>query len=390
MEGPARLGLGGNVFQQSDLPELPELPDPEEVAAALMAITDGAVEALDDLTAERASDGVEGALLALSAALDRLGQQLPSSAVGCEVVAGVLSPRLSADNSSAQCITREEVAAGIQAVAAMLADLRATLLGVTRGEIEDIVEAGLPLARIAVAAARASALRVQQTLSRQRRGSTVIIEDLDAVSSAHCGDGCMAEPTGTGCSINLVPKRRYLWQPIWPRFRQGASSTWKRLAADPHSFLPLHRRQLLILALLPLLGPPVCFCALWVGTWVMLVDAVLQRAYAWKGPVVEDALDTLRQAVRFWSLALRVALRQIKRLIYKQASRLLTKQNLAELQEGCARHLRRVSEDPVGSSKAFAMNAVDKARWIMEKLPQWYAMLPKLSILISSMTVAAS
>merc|ERR1711879_679940 len=102
---------------------------------------------------------------------------------------------------------------------------------------------------------------------------------------------------------------------------------------------------------------------------------------AWKGPVVEDALDALVQACRFWLLALRVAARQLQRLVRSQASRLLTREKLAELRKDCIRCLRAVSGDPVGSSKVFASHAVSSARWIGKKLPQWYANLPRFSVL---------
>lgn len=381
MVGPWRLGTVDSAGKAGDLCEL---PDPEEVAKALVAITDGAAEALDNITEQEASNGVQAALSALAAALERLGKRLPIGTDGCEAVAEVLSAQsLNAKSaplhahSCANEVSREEVRAGIQAVAAMLVDLRATLLSVSRGEIEEIVEAGLPLARLAVSAARASALRLQKSAVGCRPMSTVVIEDLDTSGPDSCAQ--MGESCGSDCPVSVFPKRRYLWQPLWPRLRRRAWPTLQRLV------VPSKRRHYLLLALFPLLGLPVLcciICMLWAAPWLLLADAFLQRAYAWKGAAVEDALDTARQAIRFWLLAFRLAARQLQRLVRHQASRLLTVEHLSELRDNCLKLMRTVGRDPIGSSKALAGHAVNSARWVGQKLPEWYTRVPRLSDLV--------
>jgi len=312
----------------------------------------------------------------LADVLDRLGQQLPSSPESCEAVAEVLSAQTvdrDAVGPPAPVLSREEVRAGIEAVAAMLTDLRAALLGVSRSEVEEMVEAGLPLARLAVSAARASALRLQNATVELRQKSTVIIEDLDDPRS------CL-QPSDIDCSISVLPKRRYLWQPLWPK-RHGALARLRKLTTKPETCLPATalRRPLLTVALALMIVPPLLCCSFWVGPWVILGDAVLQRAYAWKGQVVEDVLETAARALRFWLLAVRLFARQLRRFLRHQTSRFLRDYSFSDLRSGLLRCLQAFGRDPLGSLKAFVASVVSSMRWIFRKLPQWYACLPRLS-----------
>merc|ERR1712176_861154 len=137
--------------------------------------------------------------------------------------------------------TKDEVAAGIETVACMLADLKSSLLSVSRSEVEEMVEAGLPLARLLVSGTLASALRLQHAVKLRHR-STVVIEDLDATST---GSSCL-QSSDSSCSISVCPKRRYLRQPLWPWLRQVAWPWLRELTTRPSG--PARRRPLLALA----------------------------------------------------------------------------------------------------------------------------------------------
>lgn len=383
-----RRVVTSDVAQDNETPklfDLADMPDPEEVSAALVRITDCAAEALENLSEERASDGIEAALGALADVLDRLGHQLPSSPEGCDVVAEVLSAQtVEADPSGdasappSPAVTREEVRAGIEAVAAMLADLRAALLGVSRSDVEEIVEAGLPLARLAVSAARASALRLQNATVDSRQKSTVIIEDLDDPRSD-------LQPSGRDCSVKVLPKRRYLWQPLWPQLRHGAYARFRQLTTKPEDCLPAtaRKRPLLTLVLISMVAPPMLCCSFLVGPWVILADVLLQRVYAWKGQVVEDVLETAARALWFWLLAARLFAKQLRRFLRHQTSRLFRDYSFADLRNNFLRCVRAFGRDPLGSLQSLVTDVVSSVRWILKKLPQWYAYLPRLSDLMS-------
>lgn len=136
-------------------------------------------------------------------------------------------------------------------------------------------------------------------------------------------------------------------------------------------------RPLLFLTLAVLFGPTLFWVTLLVGPWLLLLDALLQKAYAWKGPALENALDTTAQAVWLWLLAVRLGIRHFGRFLQREAERLLEGRSLGDI-------CRQWWRDPITTSQALLEIAAGAVRWLCAKVPQWFALLPRLSSLVSA------
>jgi len=346
------------------------LPDLEELAGVMVKAADGLSLALSQLSEDNVSDGIEASLQSLAALLDQLAERLPLRQEDCEALAQALEAASAARHGCSpeepcccgegvRRISREEALMGIRAIAAVMLDVRTSLHGISKDEIREIVEAGLPLARMFASAAQRSAAHVQQRVIRQK-GPAVVIEDLSDEDS-------LAEPDELPITVTLQSPRRYLWRPLWPRLQ---AQVWPQCRARCTEFAT--SRPLLTAAVAMASTPAAACGAYWLAV-ALLADAALQRTYAWKGSEIEDAVEGAVRTANFSYLSARLLARHSLRVVQRQAERALDGRTPSDLARDVA---KEVCEDPLGSAQVAAGHVASAARWAggrLCELPRWAA-----------------
>mmetsp|Transcript_15831 Transcript_15831/g.28863 ORF Transcript_15831/g.28863 Transcript_15831/m.28863 type:complete len:427 (-) Transcript_15831:63-1343(-) len=325
-----------------------------EVTSLLVRLVDGLVEALANTSEAEACTCLVDGLTGLAAALDRIVLLLPRDPVQQRLVANLLSVKTKTSEDESPVISAEEVQTGIDAALLLLLDFRAAVTDVSKEELAEIIEIGLPLLRTAARTLQRSARRMHRRalqFSSVHR-STVLIEDLDAPVPNVFNIPSDGEVPRSVCVTICRKKRRYLWQPLWPRLRSAihdwSEGPWVPDAASKACRTALDR-PLQAALVLAFAGPATVVGVTWVMPPVLLADTALQRLYTWKGSdTIDDAIDGVVQTTRVGFLSTRLLVRHSWRLASRQAKRWL---NGRTPTRAALDVFQQWYEDPVGCAR---------------------------------------
>jgi len=318
------------------------LPDPEMVAAGLVELTGGVLQAVSCLSEETISCGVQCSFQRIAGGIGELLSRLP------------LGPEDSSENTTGPEQADQGAYAGLNAAAEALLDLRSSLTGIRPAEIQEVIQVGLPLVHMAVSGAHASAVDMQRRVTRR---SAVMIEDLSGE------EDLQAMPCE---EIDIVVRRprRYFWRPLWPRL---CTQLWPGVKARSSEPLSLAAdRPFVAASAVVVCGPAMLLCGpilvvagAYCGSAVLLADVVVQRFYGWKGPEIEDALDAAVQTAIFSYLSARFLARQSIRIARKQAGRLLERNSVDSVWD----LVDEVRKNPVKTMSAVVSHTVNALTW---------------------------
>lgn len=366
-EGIPRLPLHGESFRSEQSREENSQYDnsqynfmglpiaPEEVAAALVQAVDRVVDALNTVREDQITDRVEGCLRDLSDTMERIAMQLPTKPEECKLVAELLAAQSRLQPGEAPAVSKEAALAGLCTAAAMLMDVRAAITGVSKDEVAELVEIGLPLARATSVALQAKALRIQKNVCPR---STVLIEDLDDThdDSGKPAQRLCATLSDTPCRVTLC-RGRYLWKPLWPRLKSTVCPQILEWASAPCFPAVARQNPIQTTALAVVFGPAAVWTTVLVAPPVLFADCCMQRIYQWTGPEeVDKVIGGVAQTSKFGYLSGRILVRQSLRVAQTQARRFLGGRTPTEAGVDI---LKECWRDPVGS----VQTSVSHARW---------------------------
>jgi hypothetical protein len=344
----------------------------QKIAIMLTRLVDRAAEALATATETGLSDGLEAACRKLADVLGELSSQLPCTPEQYQQLSSELQP-LSAEEAT--CYDQgvdfndapgEDALQLVKAIKAALADAQQCLAEVPRAEIEELAGAALAAAQVGVVAARSAAGRLQQVADREAQGgSSVVIEELreegdstrerrrhlEGSGRPDQAIGSSSSHSSSSCQI-IVHGRRFLWKPLWPRFRDWVAQPFVPtiVMTSVQSFvverIVAHRTTLLVLMLFcwPI-TPFICFCIILAAIallcllsvlvpCVLFADAFLQFLYISWRVQIDALLEGGLRLTKLIYLSTRLTARQCARLVRIQLKRSLNGRSLSEVIQG--------------------------------------------------------
>jgi len=284
---------------------------PQEVADAITEMVEQASQALDGVTEAAVSDKVETALKDLCKTLTLVAASVPHTKEGCANLLQALSEQGQRHGSDVdrQPLTPEELQHFMGTLKVMIGDVRAALTDVSRDEIEELVDVALTVARMLLSASQAAARRLREVADRDEQRHSLIIEDLEEeTESTGPGVGHGSVSSSTSPSVVLLPNKRYLWRPIWPRLRgwlaRPSLPPFPRQAAT--SLLHKSKERPATAIVLGAMATPVFLCSATVSVWmfamalpgVLLGDHLVQQLYTARKEYVDNTLEGVLQAKR--------------------------------------------------------------------------------------------
>lgn len=292
--------------------------------------------------------------------LDLLTAILQRSKEG-SVIVKTLVDYSRASDEALPVITDEEALACIHRLAVLLEDMRTAIDEVSKGEIEEIVKLILPLARTFTAVMQTGAAGLHSRVAKRSRQP--IIEDLDSGEV----------PASFGeVHIHFLRPRRYLWHPLWPKLRDHI---WPQAAAAYPSLVEMACERPVVAFVTVLACTPSALSVASNAALVLCADAVLQRAFRWKGPEVEEALECYARSTRLSFKCTRFVAHQSFYVLWAQAARSLDGRSPSKVAWEAALALRT---DPVGSVATAAHGLAGVTQWAGGKLVRLAAWLPKV------------
>lgn len=333
----------------------------KQAADVVVAVVDEAARILGNVTEAELSDRMERVLRDFVEALDSVAAELPGTREQFEAQ-GWLNGRLPPACPTTSQAGEEEIIAGILVARAVLVDVRAALAEVSRDEVEEFVEVGLAVARAATAAARVAARQVQRRVDAEAQfsprlaTSTVVIEEVDcALDGTALAGGVQHALDGKSVKCTFPSRRRFIWQPLWPKVKAWTSSP----SLPRFQCVGSVATGAIVCAASPLLFMIGAFTL----PLLLVADVALQRIYSWKQREVEDCLEGVSQVARLTYVSTRIAIRRGLRVARLQLARASAGRSLGEMAADVAKSVWR---DPLGAVTAVSAAALSASRGAAE------------------------